>query len=253
MNRKVNVEQIKAMKLSELGFCSNTRNQAVGQVLSQTDEKKCAELNKLDYRSRALRKFYEEQATKISVGDIIPLFEKYYEERYNNDRHYSTAHKLRRGGLGEHLCKKLVKFGLTRLDCRYLPQSTMAKVRLTKKEWLDKPLELLGTMSRSALYSIRSWRNIDKPISAITVRDLLESKFDPGSEGGHGNYGSFGRSFTKTCQKLRKLGFGEKDSSFMREHPDDTKLLKKSLIADDGLTAKQAEKIVAIALRRNWI
>ncbi len=256
---QANVEKIKAMKLSQLGFCSNTLNQAVYGMLAETNREKDA----YDPSRRKRKKLCREWAERITVKDLIELFDRLYENVYN-DNGLKRHHDLYRGrlgdlykeGLGKHLRKKLVELGLTRIDCRFLPQSTMAKVRLTKEEWFDTPIDLLGTMPRRVLRSgnnlaYRSHDNHDvtrKPLYSITVRDVVSGS----------NYLAYGtRADVRTCRKLKELGFNEKDGPFMKRYltqdREEFSRLKKSLIADDRLTAKEAEKVIAIAMKRSWI
>jgi hypothetical protein len=191
----------------------------------------------LKFTSREFRKFRAELAGRVTVGDLLRLFND--EERINREK--GLPYRPSNHQMGKNFNQKLIDLGLTRLDWIHLPQSTMENVKLSMSEWLDQPIVLLGTLSGVAVRMLH-----ERKSPTMTVGDLLS--LDVPEEGYY--LRDCDRSFRKTHQKLRELGFKREDGVFMRTYSKPTKdEVVREVISRTGLTHRQATNFVHTAAK----
>jgi hypothetical protein len=237
----LNKEQILALSMASLGLHTAARNVLTTLVLIHRN---------IDLHNRAMRYGGEEKeqwekllgknnsrlkawSEEFTVKDVIDLFDKDSEARG--------------GTAAKHFIKRLVALGLTTLDWAHLPRKTLkGKEPKTKKAWLGQSVLLLGTLTPHAEEGLENL--FGKPLSAITVGELIARKMERSSR-----VYSWETSYVNTQTKLREIGFSHLDGPFISANFEERKeILFRSLMTEDGLSASQAKRVVAIAVRRAW-
>lgn len=148
--------------------------------------------------------------------------------------------------------KKLMELGLTHLDWHLLPTSTIQPgmlEALSKKEILKLNAFALGTITKIAMaHVINKLGNSrgDERRRHLTVADLLNFKQDDSKD-----CVSLKKSFRETAKKLAALGFRYEDGPFMRYRS--RRLYVETLVHEEGLTPKEAERFTQIADKRGYL
>jgi hypothetical protein len=118
------------------------------------------------------KNIYRKYASIVTVQNIVDNLNKV-------DNLFVRVHSKKRGPLvgttKRVFFNKLMKAGLTLLDCWLLPRETVTpgvEGKITKKEWLSKHVYVLGTISPDIIYNLAKALRIDE--NDLTIGKLLE-------------------------------------------------------------------------------
>ncbi len=155
-----------------------------------------------------------------------------------------------------HLIGYLARAGFTRLDSISMPATTVnvEKLKSFSKEEIKKlDVLVLGTLSyiardhiieRFRLYPEYEALRTPGKLSIGALCMLTEWYYTE-------KYCK--RSVQKTRRTLLALGFGPADGPFLTKEVETEVSLIDDLMAQEGLTAQEAKRVVNIAVRRNWV
>lgn len=209
------VDKLKAMQLTKLGLskfaCRNLAHEVCGSRGNDVDEGHASKLVLKDVMD-----YWDERAARRAHGGAV---------KYGSDGHR----------IMKKFMTRLVELGMTREDWLHLPQESLKGWR-KKEDWLDKPLVLLGTLTRQAILYMR--------LERMTVKELLAYSPDRDHEK------RFYQSLAKTRKKLRRLGFKYEDGVFLQAFTK--RRLVEDVMQKCRLHKKQATLVVESARNMGW-
>lgn len=144
--------------------------------------------------------------------------------------------------------ERLVELGMTQLDWIELPNSTITLemvAKLGKKKLWEQSVLLLKAPSNVVIRKLESIH--EKPAPEVTIEDLLATTEHALDEVAS----NCARSLSKTRATLKLLGFKYEDGIFLRENTQ--RYLAETLVKQEGVSRKTAQKVVEIAIHRGWV